>query len=355
LDEAVRAGPHSSAGAIEGSEGALRWHWFHAGGAHHLTTRVSPGSWENFFADDAWIGLVFGHLERLASDGWSFATVSELGTALQRGRGIDALPEMPQVVDGGWEPRSLECIRRWTGGQRGAWPGAQASIGAVWRARKALREAESAPADGPDAGDFRLAWRSQVLAESSRGGLGPTNLRHADAVLQRCAPLAWAGGANGDLDRQASRTRVPAPVTAELVGAVGQVAWYRRGPGLYGCEAAFTSDAPDHGLRFRREPGAVCYCPSGMEGRPVVTDLSGLRPQTVYLPLANGLLGLGPQRFLIRLNESCSHAVAVSRDGEWASFLVDGGPENRPYEWAFALFEGPLEHAVAAANRLNRI
>ena len=355
LDDAVKAGPHSFAGAIEGSAGGSRWHWYHTGGAHHFTTRGSPGNWETFFADDAWIGLAFGHLEHLESEGWRFVTISELGSALLGGRTVAAAPEMPAVIEGGWEPRASEGTRRWTGGQRGAWPGSLATLSAVWRARLALREAETGGVDDLAADDLQRAWRSQVLAESSRGGLGPGNLRHADEVLQRIAPVVWARAAGRRPGRTADWVCADEPLTAQLLGAAGQLAWFKSAPDLYWCEAVFTSDSPDHGLRFRREPGHICYCPSGLEDRPVMLDLSSLRPQIVYLPLANGLLSLGQHSFLIRLNETCALAVAVACDDEWASFVVEGGPENRCYEWAFALFRGPLGQAVALANRLNQV
>jgi len=347
IEEAVRYGPHSSSGAIEGSLRELGWHWYHAGSAHHFMSRGNPHYWDSFFCEPAWASRVAACLDGLVSRGWQFATVSSFAAALRQALGDVPASPLPAVVEAGWEPRASEGIARWMPGRRGGLPGASAVLAAVWRARAELCHAESR-----NDADLSEAWREQILAECSRGGPVQGAVFHAEAVLRKCAALA-AQSQTAPSAESVAGTAVAAPVETELVGAEGSVSWYQTSPTSFHCEILLRPEGGGYGIRFKRDLGPVCYCPSGLEDQPRQIDLEALRPVTVFLPLANGFVSLARDCHLVRINARCFLPAQLSLEQPWVSFLEEAVADGRTLEWEFALIRGTPIEAAQAANEIN--
>lgn len=377
LDETERLYSESNDETAAGSTREIEWYWYHVGSGHHFCTWSSPEQWETFFADPAWIRLNMGVLDRLIAKGYQLGSITEFAQALDGGR----CEPMPPIVEGSLNAGRSQGVYAWMGRQQGAWENDAGILGLAWRSRANVRKCEAIAERTPDGyakkeatAVLRNLWKQQLFAESS-DPLGwaplPTETMFgrvaAENSLQassRFLAEAAASGVNSEsavrkpdstlLIESGRRTAQPW-VWAELVGAEGEIQWMDVGDQKQLCEVIFRASDTERGIRFARASTYVTYCPSGMEDEPISIDLSQMRPEEIYLPLANGLIGLREGIWLVRWNEFGQVAVRVSKRDSWLTFAIKGDQNPVRKMWRFVVVKGTVEFAVEVANALNRI
>ncbi len=154
----------------------------------------------------------------------------------------------------------------------------------------------------------------------------------------------------------AVRLECPTPSnTIALFGASGHIDKEVLDTNTCAIEARFTPQEVACGVLVGTCLHEVVYCPSGTETSPISLNLLDLRPDTIYLPLANGLLGIGNGVYIIRCNEYGQVAACINKIDLTVSFKVEGPCVSRQYRWRFIVFHGSLDKAVQLANVINCI
>lgn len=377
LDETERLFSESNEETAAGSTREVEWYWYHVGSGHHFCTWSSPEQWETFFADPAWMRLNIRVLDRLIAEGYQLGSITELARALDDGQ----CETMPPIVEGSLNSGRSQGVYAWMGRQQGAWENDAGILGLAWRSRANVRKCEAIAertansyAKKETAVALLNLWKQQLFAESSDplgwaplptetifGRVASENSLQASS---RFLAEAAASGMNCETDISnpaptflmglGRRTAQPW-VCAEFVGAEGEVQWMDVGDQAQICEVLFRASDTERGIRFERASTYVTYCPSGMEDEPITIDLSQMRPEEVYLPLANGLIGVREGIWLVRLNEFGQMAVRISKRDSWLTFAIEGEQNPMRQMWRFVVLKGTVEFAVEMANVLNRI
>lgn len=377
LDETERLFSDSNEETAAGSTRGVEWYWYHVGSGHHFCTWSSPEQWETFFADPAWMCLNIGVLDQLIAEGYRLGSITEFARALDDGQ----CEKMPPIVEGSLNAGRSQGVYAWMGRQQGAWENDAGILGLAWRSRANVRKCEDIVertldtyAKQENAVTLRNLWKQQLFAESS-DPLGwaplPTETLFgrvaAENSLQASSRFLAGGAAsrtncetddsNPDLTNfiGLGRQTLQPWVCAEFVGTEGEIQWMDVGDQEQICEVLFRTSGTEHGIRFERGSTCITYCPSGMEDEPTRIDLSQMRPDKIYLPLANGLISLSERMWLVRLNEFGQVAVRISKLDSWLTFTVEGEQNPVRQMWRFVVLKGTVEFAVKLANRLNRI
>lgn len=97
----------------------------------------------------------------------------------------------------------------------------------------------------------------------------------------------------------------------------------------------------------------LVFCPSGMETSPTRIPLALIKPRSVSLPLANGLLQIAPDVFVIKDTRRVHVAATVDFDQRKVAFSVRDSVPGKQYGWRFYVVTGPLARAVQIANAMN--
>jgi hypothetical protein len=122
---------------------------------------------------------------------------------------------------------------------------------------------------------------------------------------------------------------------------------------LYEC--VFTSSASRFGVRFPFTMNEIVFCPSGLEKHPARVPLDRLIAPKPTLALANGLLQIGRDVFLIKHTLFVHVAAQIGRKQGAVEFAVEGSTRQRAYQWRFFVVKGTLEYAVTVANIVNGV
>ncbi|MDP6945178.1 MAG: hypothetical protein QF464_13605, partial [Myxococcota bacterium] len=181
-----------------------------------------------------------------------------------------------------------------------------------------------------------------------------------------------------DLETGEVDTSVPVPIgglmeaqTAPLEATVRAdkreptAAWYEYSPTHWRYElhfgAALAEDDCDPcdprlvEVRFARTGESLAYCPGLIEDEVRTYALGDFVFQNgeVYLPLPNGLIGLGGDLWIIKHTREQHIAARVAPD-EMSVAFIDATPQVLTEDvWVFDLVEGSAEDALAIANRIN--
>jgi len=366
IQEAVNSASHSAAEYIDGTAHGMEWHWYHTGSAHHFTTTGAPHNWEAFFCEPDWMAMNCGIFDSLLAQGYCMGFISEWASRMTA-EGAEMLPAM---IEGSWSPNRSRGVAVWMGRQEHRWQGGASVLTLAWRARKALRQCESAVDRVVDLVrrrelqcELEEIWKQQILAESSDPmGWAPLpgevnfGREQSDRVLQMCASLMTRLCPHAPCSEKRTGPRLDTPVVAaEVLGGEGNIEWRQVAEDLYVCEARFRADENFCGIRFRRETDSIVYCPSGLEQQPTTLTLTRFQQPELYLPLANGFVSVRDDLHLIRENCSVAVAARVPTKESWITFAVEGGPEGRVYAWRFFLSRGSAMEAARLANRINSI
>jgi len=157
---------------------------------------------------------------------------------------------------------------------------------------------------------------------------------------------------------------VPVPLDLSAASRSVETRWENDGP-VYRLEVLIgPSDDPvgedrekrTVTLRLPLEDGVLRYSPALVEDRVVVIPLEEFRllADRIYLPLANGLIGLGPDLWWLK---SCRdvHLAARVSPGEPATveFVDETVPAAGDVRWVFFVLRGAEQEALALARRWN--
>jgi hypothetical protein len=354
--------------------------WFVDDGELFATGGFDPYIAEKFHTDAAAMQKHVDELTALEQQGFSLTTVGKYVAAIQ-GKVKPADP--PPLLDGTWQPDSTDGISRWLGGH-GLWWEAERDNDVrtlLSQAHRELLAAETAAASaGLDAsaeiaGAFRLLALGEV---SDATGINPFRgeieygiahateaLRIARDVLVRSKEKLGKEAIRIDTDKgtvvaeSAAGTTGPKTVDAPFTVAVSggdrktDVTWYDLGDGVLEARVHFgVGDERLVSATFPGEMGDLVYTP-GLAEAPVHVPRAAFTFDHFHLVLQDGLIGLGPQKFLVK-DQAWVHLAARvtpgSGDVEFADTTIPAGEEAT---WVFRLVEGDETKAAEVARKLN--
>jgi len=93
-----------------------------------------------------------------------------------------------------------------------------------------------------------------------------------------------------------------------------------------------------------------------VEDRVVSVPLADFRllANRIYVPLANGLIGLGPDLWLLKSCRDVHLAARISTgDADRIEFIDETVPQEGGVTWVFYLLRGSEEEAIGLARLLN--
>jgi len=340
-------------------------------------------------------------LADLETQGFRIATISEYVTwAKQNGLQQDPLPP---VLDGTWQPPSTNSMRRWLGGSGlvdMAYACERDNLVLTtnvqtrhWLAVAETLVTEAEAQDLIEAGSLDevlvACWRDMLLAEvTDATGINPFineieyGLSHAaaarecaDGLIMDLAPgfggpflqIDTQSGQVTEVDDLPSEATIPAdPFFTETdgfeVNAPGRTAQIRWAD-LLGQEnihkVIVTASEPDDNQRTLE----VVF-PMGLDGfyltPGLVEDDAFFHPMTEFefqegaisLPVANGLVGLDTDLWLIKQTSSVHIAATFLMDGK-VRFIDDTLDPGDGAGWTFWILEGSKADALELADRLN--
>ncbi len=341
-------------------------------------------------------------LQALADEGWKLTSITDYVRQLE-GMGV-ARPAAPPLLDGTWQPPSTDSIHRWLGGRSQANAADEEdnrvrSGNAVARMHVAAtqRLVDHARAEGLDTASWdaamRDAWEKLWHAEvSDASGVNPWRaevlwclrlndelLADAEALRAEILPALEMSNVAIDLEDGSVEgiggVPIPeapdpteAPFELELVGDGREIAvsWFRSGgPDRKVVFVSFGPVAVDEScpecdyrrlaVGFPHTGDDLAYSPGLIEDevRSYPLDAFTFLEDEAYLPLPNGLIGLGDDRWVIKHVRETHIAARISPSDDHVRFIDAALREGDTPTWAFEYFEGTAEEALAIANRIN--
>jgi len=390
---------------------------------HGITTPEVEVRW-NFFDDgellasggaDPYVGTGMQHdpeavaeyeaeLLNDVSRGYRIATITEfVEWALENG--IEQAP-LPPMLDGTWQPRSTDSMRRWMGA-----PGAldfvlhecerdNDVITNNIRARHHILTAETLASHAESAGfidsghfDETISgcWRDVLLAQvTDASGITPFvnevryGLDHgaaaydcADAVIDEILPHLEADVVEVD-NESGEVALLDAPTTDEPVqaepfldegdgftvdapGRDVEVSWFDVGDSGNVHRVEITFQPPEDGERtievaFPMSLDAFVLSLGLIEDRIAMLpfDEFDLEEGRISVPAGGGgLVGLDEELWLIKQTDEV-HVAATFREGEpFVYFIDETVPSTEGDRWVFWILEGDEDEAIALSRRLN--
>ncbi len=331
----------------------------------------------------------------MEAEGFRITTVGRYMQDVQD-LGIPAA-DPPPLLEGTWQPDSTNGIFRWMGAG-GIFFGQERDNYVLTVRMTGHRELEAAETviegvgrTAPDrkprlARAMEEAWRLLLLAQvTDASGINPFRgevdygIAHACEAIRIARDVIDEGkrilGYQGpvSIDTQARQVvpgealvpdpdpldRAPLPVDLYSPGRRTNVAWRQMGtdPVLYRLDIDFF---PREGpgprtvqATFPGDPDRFVYCPALQEEEPVTRYREDFVWEHFILPLANGMIGLGPDRWLIKDTGRVHVGAFVFADNAEIRFRDETAMRHETENWRFYLLEGSVEQAVTFANRLN--
>jgi hypothetical protein len=308
----------------------------------------------------------------------------------------------PALLDGTWQPNSTDSVHRWLGG-RGLW-GADENDFEVrsgnYEARTLVSGvqvlAEVAQQAGKSAAnqDARLAklwkdlWRVEV---SDCSGVNPWlaevqwALDHNPQIMldaqqlatELKAALGYKYSAHVDI---AARTSVdqplpflpalpevdpPADMTAtkvEVDGRTVTVKWYKLGEKIWRMRIDFGAASADNDpfgrelkVTFPRFTDVIAYSPGLLDDvvRSYPFSAFEFQQDHVWLPVPNGLIGLGNGWYVVKHARLENLAARVNVKAPEIAFSDETVRLALAPTWQFEVLQGTAEDALAVAKHLN--
>jgi hypothetical protein len=391
-------------GGVDPASGVeVAWHFFDDGELRAVEKGMNPYFAPLAPANADRIAAYEAELEALEADGWKITTITDYVAQLDA-LGVEAKPA-PPLLDGTWQPPSTESIHRWLGGRSQVWHNTEedtvvrsgnAEARMHTDATQVLYEhaqAEGADVSPWDARMFALweaLWRAQV---SDCTGVNPWpgevifGIRENEWLLSETAALRQEiftalGVEHAAVDLRA-RTVTPndgppiaeppdpiePPLDVEILADNREVAtlWYQPAASTARVEIEFSAPDPETAcfgacderllsVRFPRTQDLIAYSPGLIEDEVTSYALSDFTftEGEAWLPLANGLIGLGDGVWVIKHTRSNHVAARISPAVATIDFEDATIPDDVGATWAFdVLFDASPEEALAYANRLN--
>jgi len=386
---------------FDSTELAVTWSFFDDGELM-ATNGMDPYLGPNFAHDPASVAEYEQELLDHEDAGYQIATISEY-VAYVKAQGF-AQPPLPPVLDGTWQPPSTNSIHQWMG-RSGLFDGVyqcerdnEVLTGHV-RARHHIQTAETLLAWARQEGligddeyptGLHECWRPALLGQVTDGsGINPFinemdyAREHArlgrdcgrtviaDIADRAGEPFLQVDNETGAVTTLDASPENPAtPADPQLTAADGftvdapardvVTTWEAIGPGTNLHRVTLDFTAARNGSRYLEvtfpwELDELRLTPGLIEDEVRTYPLADFDFQEgrIFLPVANGLIGLGENLWLIK-DTSHIHLAARFEPGDPVVRFIDEtpGPDD-PVTWVFYLFEGTASEALAQANRLN--
>jgi hypothetical protein len=353
--------------------------WFVDDGELLATGDFDPYIAEHFKKNPAAIAEREAELVALEASGVRIATITEYVDTISA---IVPLADPPPLLEGTWQPSSTDGIHRWLGGYGLWWKDERdndvRTLGAMAHRELVAAETAATAASLDAREELDGAWRLLALGQvSDASGINPFRgeveygiahlteaLRIGREVIVRAKETL---GPTVDID-SAAGTAVPsgaaAPPEGELVEPMLELViesgarastetWRRAGEGLYRVELRFTAgDDRSIAVTFPGEPGDIVYTP-GLADAPVHAPREAFVFEHFEMALSDGLLGLAPERFVIKDQANVHVAASIRLDSGDARFHDDTVPEGEEVTWVFYLVLASEERAAAVARSVN--
>ncbi|MFA6032848.1 MAG: hypothetical protein WC889_08125 [Myxococcota bacterium] len=338
----------------------------------------------------------------LESKGYKITSVGDF-TAHLRAQGVEK-PPLPPVIDGSWQPIDTQSIWRWLGGRslapyaskecdntvrslnyraRTDCAAAQILLGELKKRGKADQAVESA---------MLTAWKELMLGEvTDATGITPWEgefnygIVHSDNAQAAAAKVvaAWqkaSGWLHTKVDISAGTVEkvaaIPTPeppilaqapfdVTVDAPTRTTSLNWYEAGTDAYTIELAFGPSADPTGedapscvvtLTLPRYEESFIYSPALLDDEVVSIPISTFSYQapTAYLPLANGLVGLGNGWWVVKDARVVNIAATYPIGGDHVIRFVDATADPVSGDvWKFHVIKGDESAALEISRRIN--
>jgi hypothetical protein len=347
--------------------------------------KLNPYLGDGFVYSPAAVAKYEGELQALEAEGYSITTVSKYVAAISS---LVPAEDPPPLLDGTWQPGSTDGTFRWLGG-RGLFFKEERDADARSSCALAHRELLAAETIAAKAGldvseELAGAARLMLLGEvSDSTGVNPFRgeveytLAHEAEVLRIArdviARAKAALGADSVAIDTASGEVLVAPPPPDL-GAPDEPPLGPGAPlfpeissGDRPAAIASRSLAPGHRVltitfppgntreievKFPGEMGDVVYTP-GLADAPVHAPRAAFSFEHFDLALSDGLIGLGPARFIVK-DQAMAHVAARITPGSGDVVFHDQtSPIGEEATWVFHLVEGDEAAALAVARQVN--
>lgn len=339
--------------------------------------------------------------------GYKLTTITDYVRHLEA-QGVDK-PEAPPLVDGTWQPPSTDSIHRWLGGRSEVFVGSDEDNtvrAGNARARMHVAATQVLLEHAADEGHvepewdarIRVVWDNLLHAEVSdcsgvnpwRGevvfGIRMNAWLIAETTALREELLAALGYAHAmvNLDGRTATELddIPLPEPFPVVEAgpfelavvhdtrSADVEWREVGADHYQVVVSFgvapedaCDDVPDEtpcdprivSVGFPRTHDVIEYSPGLLEDEVVAHafDVFNFRSGEVYLPLANGLIGLGDGWYVVKHVRHQHIAARIGPKHPNVDFIDATIPRDTNAAWVFDVLKGEPTAALARANRIN--
>ena len=355
----------------KGKTGDLEWYWYHMGSGHHCCVPWNPVDIANFHFDPSWLRLVTDSLNFLSSQGFAITTISNW---FDRVKGHPA-QRLPQLVEGSLNSADSGGVLTWMGREKNEWEDNDLVLARASRSRIQLRSVEALLDEIPEGMQTTLheARKAQMLAEGS-GSLGwqPTRrevqyglqasgdvLAITGQILDMCGKSASDVATDQPPQLDSDSSLLCVPLLDNVVSSVGiapaSISIAQDGEGVMLLEADFLPTSKHFGILFSYSTEFLSYSPTGLEKKLVRLPLHQLRSSEICLPLANGLLRIQENLYVVKDLRYCHVGARIQKDTNIAEFAITSTDTAiRRYRWRFYVLNcASFESAIDFANALN--
>jgi hypothetical protein len=353
------------------SEG-LEWLWYHCGDGNHITAIFKPHHLDRCYYDSTWKSLCESQLESYERQGYQLATIGQLVAALDYSRA----EELPPLLDGSWKPLGADGVFCWMGRNSTRWENDAIVLTAITSARARLVAAErlinkldGGVAPAVMAERLEQGWNALLHAQISDSLGWTANAQAVSCSLEAADQAALIANQlieevplqentsepfdQAELVEESHDVTGRAGIAAEIFGGQGQGSFTQINANVRLYESVFKPSDKRCGVRFPFAMDEIVFCPSGMEESPVRVALDRLKMKEPTLPLANGMLQIGRDLFLIKNTLFVHVAARIDRTRRTVEFAVERSKRKTLYRWRFFVVDGTLEYAVQVANAVN--
>lgn len=353
------------------------------------TNRATPYSDQYHYHPDA-MAKYEKELTDLEKAGYRIGNISDyVKAAREAGVHSGTLLDSP---DGTWQPIDTDNVFRWMGDHVGQHERDLLVLTGNVQSRNMLLAAETAVAflkkSGKDTSalDTRIfdAWRDQSLAEvSDSTGWTPMPveirysrdmsnkvLKESRAILDEVksalgAKLLEIDTASGtvksiaELPKDAVLPQVPCPFEIGVAGELkaSSLTCFQEAENIWRLQVHLeTKNWYSNNLRLNFPLWArdIIYSPALLDTTVVRVPLKNLLTEKndIYIPAANGLLGLGKDFYIIQKTDTVRLAYRITIEPRTAGIDMRK-PPNSTYDWTLFIVRGTDADALKVANRWN--
>lgn len=391
-------------GGVDPASGVeVAWDFFDDGELRTVPEAVNPYLAPLATMDPQRVADLEAQLTAREADGYLLTTISDFVRHLDL-MGVEKRPA-PPLLDGTWQPTSTtSSIHRWLGGASVVWHEAEEDIRVrsgnvearthLLATQRLFDAAQAAQLDvAALAEPLARAWDTLFHAEvSDATGVNPWRgevlwcRRLNDALLvdtaaMRATLLAALGTPHAAVDLRTgevtpladlpqpeppTETQAPLAVTVRADARETSTRWTEVSPTIRRMELTISAadlevplcegcDKRTVRVEFPTSDAVLRYSPGLIEDEVREYPLAGFAFEVgeVWLPLANGLIGLGGDRWVVKHNRVAHMGVRVSATDPHVDFVDQTLPEADGARWVFDIVDGDAALALEHANRIN--